>query len=120
MMRCSLPRSNRARPMSQALPPHSILPMPTRRARALFAQEYISQQDLDTSVQAKKAAQAQLQTSRAQLDRDKANLAYSVIRSPVSGVVVARNIDIGQTVAASFQTPTLFQIAQDLSKMQID
>ncbi|HZW86979.1 MAG TPA: efflux RND transporter periplasmic adaptor subunit [Gallionella sp.] len=90
------------------------------RARKLFAQEYISQQDLDTSVQAKKAAQAQLQTSRAQLDRDKANLAYSVIRSPVSGVVVARNIDIGQTVAASFQTPTLFQIAQDLSKMQID
>ncbi len=90
------------------------------RTRKLFAQEYVAQQDLDTSIQARKAAQAQLQVSRAQLDRDKANLAYSVIRSPVSGVVVARNIDVGQTVAASFQTPTLFQIAQDLSKMQID
>ena len=61
-----------------------------------------------------------MQLTRAQLEKDRANLAYSVIRSPVSGVVVARNIDVGQTVAASFQTPTLFQIAQDLSKMQID
>ncbi len=90
------------------------------RTRKLFAQEYVAQQDLDTSIQASKAAQAQLQVSHAQLDRDRANLAYSVIRSPVSGVVVARSVDIGQTVAASFQTPTLFQIAQDLSKMQID
>ncbi len=90
------------------------------RMRDLFAQEYVSRQELDTSVQAKKAAEAQLHLARAALEKDSANLAYSVIRSPVSGVVVDRAVDVGQTVAASLQTPTLFKIAQDLSKMQID
>jgi len=52
--------------------------------------------------------------------KDATNKEYSVIRSPVSGVVIDRQIDIGQTVAASFQTPTLFKIAQDLKSMQID
>ena len=91
-----------------------------KRTRDLFALEYVSQQDLDTAVQARKAAEAALLSARAQLDRDRANLSYSVIRSPVSGVVVDREVDVGQTVAASLQTPTLFKIAQDLSKMQID
>lgn len=89
------------------------------RARTLFAQEYVSQQELDTAIQARKAAEAQLQLARAAAEKDSANLAYSVIRSPVSGVVVDRSVDVGQTVAASLQTPTLFKIAQDLSKMQI-
>lgn len=90
------------------------------RIRSLFEQEYVSRQELDQSVQALKSAQAQLSTTRAQLHRDKTNLSYSIIRSPVSGIVIDRQIDIGQTVAASFQTPTLIKIAQDLSKMQID
>ena len=90
------------------------------RMRNLFAQEYVSRQELDTAVQAKKAAEAQLQLARATVEKDQANLAYSVIRSPVSGVVVDRSVDVGQTVAASLQTPTLFKIAQDLSRMQID
>jgi HlyD family secretion protein len=90
------------------------------RIRSLFEQEYVSRQELDQSVQALKSAQAQLSTSRGQLQRDKTNLSYSIIRSPVSGIVIDRQIDIGQTVAASFQTPTLIKIAQDLSKMQID
>lgn len=90
------------------------------RAQALFRQEYISRQELDTAVQAQEAARAQVALTQAQLDKDRTNLNYSVIRSPVSGVVVSREVDIGQTVAASFQTPTLFKIAQDLSKMQID
>lgn len=90
------------------------------RVRSLFAQEYVSRQELDQAVQSKKAAAAAADLARAQHDKDKANLSYTVIRSPVSGVVVARSVDIGQTVAASFQTPTLFQIAQDLSNMQID
>ena len=89
------------------------------RMRSLFAQEYVSRQELDTAVQARKAAEAQLQLTHAAVEKDRANLAYSVIRSPVSGVVVDRAVDIGQTVAASLQTPTLFKIAQDLSKMQI-
>lgn len=90
------------------------------RMRTLHKQEYVSQQELDTAVQARKAAEAQLQLTRAAVEKDSANLAYSVIRSPVSGVVVDRSVDVGQTVAASLQTPTLFKIAQDLSRMQID
>ncbi|HXU93734.1 MAG TPA: efflux RND transporter periplasmic adaptor subunit [Gallionella sp.] len=90
------------------------------RMRNLYAQEYVSRQELDTAVQAKKAAEAQLKLARAAVEKDRANLSYSVIRSPVSGVVVDRAVDVGQTVAASLQTPTLFKIAQDLSEMQID
>lgn len=90
------------------------------RIRSLYSQEYVSRQDLDQAVQALKSAHAQLDTARGQLMRDKTNQSYSVIRSPVSGVVVDRVVDVGQTVAASFQTPTLIKIAQDLSKMQID
>lgn len=91
-----------------------------RRMRALFAQEYVSRQELDQAVQALKSAQAQTRQASALADKDKANLGYTIIRSPVSGVVVDRQVDVGQTVAASFQTPTLFKIAQDLDKMQID
>jgi HlyD family secretion protein len=90
------------------------------RAEALFAQGYIAQQDVDQARETAKSAVAQRGLVQAQLDRDRANLDYTVIRSPVSGVVVSREVDVGQTVAASFQTPTLFKIAQDLAKMQID
>jgi HlyD family secretion protein len=90
------------------------------RLRELHAQEYVSREELDQAVQAREAAQARLQIARGSLERDRANLGYSVIRSPVSGVVVSREVDVGQTVAASFQTPTLFKIARDLRLMQID
>lgn len=90
------------------------------RMRSLFAQEYVSRQEIDQAEQALKLAQAQLAVAQAQAARDHTNLENTVIRSPVSGVVVSRDVDLGQTVAASFQTPTLFKIAQDLSKMQID
>lgn len=91
-----------------------------RRARALFEQDFISRAELDQAIQALGSAKAQLAAAKAQVHRDETNLRYSVIVSPVSGVVVSRNVDVGQTVAASFQTPTLFIIAQDLKKMQID
>ena len=90
------------------------------RMRSLFAQEYVSRQELDQAEQALKLAQAQVAVAQAQASRDRTNLANTVIRSPVSGVIVSREIDLGQTVAASFQAPVLFKIAQDLSKMQID
>ena len=90
------------------------------RMRSLFEKEYVSKQELDQSIQALKSAEAQLSTTKAQLKRDQTNYGYSIIKSPVSGVVVDRVVDVGQTVAASLQTPTLFKIAQDLSKMQID
>ena len=91
-----------------------------QRTRELFALEYVSKQDLESAVQAREAAEAQVRVAGGQRSRDRANLNYSIIRSPVSGVVVSRQVDVGQTVAASFQTPTLFTIAQDLSRMQID
>lgn len=90
------------------------------RMRGLFAQEYVTRQELEQSVQVLKSARAQLALARAQAARDRTNRANTVIRSPVSGVVVSREVDSGQTVAASLQAPTLFKIAQDLSKMQID
>jgi HlyD family secretion protein len=90
------------------------------RSKTLWDQDSIAKQALDTAVQTRESAQAQVKQAEAQLAKDRTNLDYSVIRSPVSGVVVNRAVDLGQTVAASFQTPTLFQIAQDLSKMQID
>lgn len=91
-----------------------------KRSRALFEKEYVTAQDVDTATQALKAAEAQLALVMAQVKRDRINLSYTVIRSPVSGVVVSREVDVGQTVAASFQTPTLFKIAQSLTSMQID
>lgn len=91
-----------------------------KRIRELYAQEYVSKQELDTAVQVLKSAKAQLDSARGLLARDQTNLDFTIIRSPVSGIVVNRVVDVGQTVAASFQTPTLIQIAQDLAKMQID
>jgi len=90
------------------------------RMKNLLQQEYISRQEYDQSQQALKSARAQLDLARAQSQKDLTNLGYTVIRAPVSGVVVSRSVDVGQTVAASFQTPELFKIAQDLSRMQID
>lgn len=90
------------------------------RMKALFEQEYVSRQELDQAVQARRSAEAQLAQARAAADKDQVNLGYAVIRSPVSGIVVDRVVDLGQTVAASLQTPTLIKIAQDLSEMRID
>lgn len=90
------------------------------RMRGLFAKEYVTRQDMETSVQALKAAQAQRDVAQAQVVRDRRNLDNTLIRSPVSGVVVSRLVDVGQTVAASLQAPVLFTIAQDLAHMQID
>lgn len=90
------------------------------RIKQLFAQEYVSKQEYDQSRQALKSAHAQVALARAQNERDRANLNFTVIRSPVDGVVIDRVVDLGQTVAASFQTPTLIKIAQDLSEMRID
>lgn len=90
------------------------------RSTALFAQDYVSRQEHEQAVQARKSAEAQLAQAQAAAEKDRVNLAYTTIRSPVSGVVVDRVVDLGQTVAASFQTPTLIKIAQDLSEMRID
>jgi HlyD family secretion protein len=97
-----------------------------RRARALSAQQLISASDLDTAVTAAtqaeaqvKSAQAQIVQARAQLEQAQVNLGHTVISAPIDGIVVARSVDVGQTVAASMQAPTLFVIAGDLSHMQV-
>lgn len=97
------------------------------RNKALFAKDFIARSDLDTSeanyqsaVAQVSASKAQVAQTRAALDYAETNLRYTRIISPVDGTVISRNVDVGQTVAASFQTPTLFNIAQDLKKMQID
>jgi HlyD family secretion protein len=64
-------------------------------------------------------AKAQVKQKEAAVSVAKTNLAYTTIRSPIDGIVVARNVDVGQTVAASLQAPTIFNIAQDLTKMQL-
>lgn len=91
-----------------------------KRHRKLHGQGFISFEALDIVKQELDAARAQLAVSQAQVERDRANLNYSIIKSPISGVVIARDVDIGQTVAANFQTPILFQIAKDLREMQIN
>ncbi len=97
------------------------------RNRQLFSENLIARSDLDTAETNYETNNALLGTAKAQVAQTEAalrfaetNLRYTKIVSPVDGVVVSRNVDVGQTVAASFQTPTLFTIAQDLTKMQID
>ena len=72
------------------------------------------------AVSAASAQRAAITQQRAALEQATINLSHTVITSPVDGTVVQRNVSIGQTVAASFQTPTLFTIAQDLRKMEVD
>ena len=97
------------------------------RSVKLLEKAFISQNDLDTAKSNYDQAVAQLaldqasvKQSEADLDAARIQLSYTDITSPVDGVVVSRSVDVGQTVAASFQTPTLFLIAQDLTKMQVD
>jgi HlyD family secretion protein len=92
------------------------------------AQQFdLAKASADTNDAAVVAAQAQVKQAAAQVNLKaaavqiaKTNLSYTIIRSPIDGIVVARNVDVGQTVAASLQAPTLFNIAQDLTKMQVD
>ena len=97
------------------------------RSMTLYQKNYIAKSDLDTAETNEQGARAQLSSAKAQIMQARAslnfaekNLQYTHIISPVDGIVISRDVDIGQTVAASFQTPTLFSIAQDLTKMQID
>ena len=89
------------------------------RAQRLHEQNLIADQDLETAQVAAEKAAGDLLSAQAALSRAKANLSYCTIKAPVSGVVVSRAVDVGQTVAASFSTPTLFVIAQDLTKMKM-
>jgi len=93
----------------------------------LLKEGIVSQDTVDSDKSAYDQAKAQvaldeaaIQQHQAALNAARVNLDYTNIVSPVDGIVVSRNVDVGQTVAASFQTPTLFLIAKDLTKMQVD
>jgi HlyD family secretion protein len=96
------------------------------RAQELWQRQLIPQSELEAAQVAVRSAEAQLRSSQAQvtqaeasLNQNEVNLAHTVISAPIDGLVVSRNVDVGQTVAASMQAPTLFVLAADLSKMQV-
>ena len=97
------------------------------RNKSLYERNFISKSEVDLAETTYNSDKAQIASARAQiaqasaaLRNNQTNLRYTRIISPVNGIVITRNVDVGQTVAASFQTPTLFLVAQDLTKMQID
>src|SRR2546426_3767325 len=90
------------------------------RIQKLFIQKNSSQQDLDTANANLHQAEANVKIKQGALDKAKADLDHCTITSPIDGVVISRNVDVGQTVAASLQAPIIFMIANDLTKMQID
>jgi len=89
------------------------------RNQPLFTQKFISASEFSTVQVNLSVAQAGVKSAQVTLDRAKQNLSYTNIYAPIDGVVVERNVDVGQTVAASLSAPQLFLIAQDLSQMQI-
>src|SRR5258708_2555043 len=90
------------------------------RANSLITNRLIAAADYDTAIAQRDQGAAQVQSDEAAVESARVDLSRCTIYAPVDGVVISRNVDVGQTVAASFNTPTLFMIANDLSKMQID
>ncbi len=89
------------------------------RAKTLFDQKVADQADYDLAIYNYESAKSMERSAKAQYDRAVINLQYATIRAPVSGTVISRNVDVGQTVISSFNAPTLFTIANDLTKMQV-
>ena len=96
------------------------------RSKELFAKNQISIEDMETAesnyLNAKASvvsSESALSQSKSSLDSSRVDLSYAIIRSPIDGVVISRNVNIGQTVAASYQAPLLFKLASDLTKMQL-
>lgn len=97
------------------------------RVQALIKQQFVSQNDVDVAVTAYEGAVAQLavaeaavKQAQAALEAAELDLTYTVIRSPIDGIVVSRLVEVGQRVNASMSIPVIFMIAQDLTKMQVD
>ena len=97
------------------------------RYKNLYAKNFVAKSELDQAESSYKSIKAQINSARAQISQAQAqyqtaktNLGYTKIIAPVDGTVISRKIDLGQPVAASFQAPELFTIAQDLKKMQIE
>lgn len=98
-----------------------------RRAQELWDMQLISKADLEaaqatarTAATAIKSAEAQLAQGRASLNQSRVNLGHSIIRAPIDGIVISRDVDVGQTVAASLNAPVLYLIAKDLARMRVN
>ncbi|MCQ2598911.1 MAG: efflux RND transporter periplasmic adaptor subunit [Alphaproteobacteria bacterium] len=91
-----------------------------KRNKTLYTDGFIARAEMEQSQTAYEQAEQSVNRMKSQYDRAVTNLGYATITSPVDGTVISRKVDKGQTVAASFQTPDLFEIAEDLSKMQIE
>lgn len=90
------------------------------RNKYLYNENYISRAEMEQSQAAYEQSEQSVNRMQSQYERAVTNLGYATIASPVDGTVISRKVDVGQTVAASFQTPDLFEIAEDLTKMQIE
>lgn len=91
-----------------------------KRNKELYASDFIARAELEQSQTTYEQAEQSVKRAQSQYDRAVTNLGYATITSPVDGTVISRKVDKGQTVAASFQTPDLFEIAEDLTRMQIE
>ncbi len=90
------------------------------RYKKLYSQDLVAKSELDNAEMDYMSANAQVVQGRASLDKAKIDLSYTNVVSPVDGIVISKEVELGQTVAASYQTPTLFLVAEDLTKMQIE
>lgn len=91
-----------------------------QRNKTLYNEGFISRAEMEQSQTTYEQAEQSVNRMQSQYERAVTNLGYATIKSPVDGTVISREVDVGQTVAASFQTPDLFKIAEDLSQMQIE
>lgn len=89
------------------------------RNKGLYEQSLISEQEYDDSEYSYKKSKSALESSKAALAKAQRNLSYAIITSPIDGIVISRDVEEGQTVASGFETPTLFNIAADLTQMQV-
>jgi HlyD family secretion protein len=106
--------------LAQAKANLALAQVNAKRAKELFNSKLIAESDYDKTMADLQQAEAQVLISQANVDKVKVDLARCTIYSPIDGIVISRNVDVGQTVAASMNAPILFMIANDLSKMQIN
>jgi len=113
--------------LARARAEHAQRKLDLDRATALYEQNLNARSDVDNAKTAHDTAlagiqigEAQVKQAQALLEKAKLDLQYTHIHSPVNGIVISRNVDVGQTVAASFQTPVLFVVGRDLTRMQVD
>ncbi|HLX70679.1 MAG TPA: efflux RND transporter periplasmic adaptor subunit [Verrucomicrobiae bacterium] len=106
--------------LSNAMANLELTQVEAKREDELFNNKLVSESDHDTAIATYHQAEATVEMKKAALDNAKVNLERCTIYSPVDGIVIQRSVDVGQTVAASLSAPTIFIIANDLTKMQID